>query len=87
MLPTEGCVCFFCIFFMIFVLCRAQLFLAGDEPELAYQDILEVLTDNPRDFSALCVKAKCLFMKGEFEKSLVLWHHVNRVRENVTEVG
>ena len=68
-------------------LLRAQLFLAGGEAEQALQDIVEVLKVDPRDFSALCVKAKCMFMKGEFEKSLVIWHHVNMIRAHVAEVG
>ena len=66
---------------------RAQLFLAGDEPGLACQDILEVLKAEPKDFTATCVKAKCMFMMGDFEKSLLIWHSANKIRGNMVEVS
>ena len=63
------------------------MFLAGDEPELAYEDILEVLKEDPKDFVATCVKAKCMFRMGDFEKSLVIWQNAKKIRANVVEVG
>ena len=65
---------------------RAQLFLSGDDPRLAYEDILEVLKDEPEDFFATCVQAKCMFMMGDFEKCLMVWHKANKIRGNVVEV-
>ena len=65
---------------------RSQLFLLGDEPQLAFEDILEVLKDDPEDFSAICAKARCLFTMGEFEKSLMVWHQARKMRSNVLEV-
>ena len=62
------------------------MFLTGDEPGLAYEDILEVHKDDPEDFFATCVKAKCMFMMGDFEKSLVVWHQARKIRGNVVEV-
>ena len=66
---------------------RAQLLLNGDEPNLAYDDILEVLKENPDDFIATCVKAKCMYMMGDFEKCLLVWHKARKIRGNIAEVN
>ena len=60
--------------------------LLGDSPKLAYEDTLEVLKEDPDDFFAICVKAKCMYMMGDFEKSLMVWHKARKIRPNVQEV-
>ena len=60
--------------------------LVGGAPKLAYEDTQEVLNDNPEDFFALCVKAKCMFMLADYEKSLMAWHKARKIRPNVKEV-
>ena len=48
--------------------------------------LIEVLKEDPEDFLATCVKAKCLFMMGDFEMSLMVWHKARKMRGNVGEV-
>ena len=80
---------------------RAQLMVVANEPKMALEDIKEVLKDEPEDFLAICTKvviytfllynissyqAKCMFLVGDFEKSLVVWHKAKQLRGNTTEV-
>ena len=71
----------------ILITCRAELLLLGGAPKLAYEDTQEVLKDDPEDFFALCVKAKCMFMMADYEKSLMTWHKARKIRPNVKEVS
>ena len=58
----------------------------GDAPELAYADVVEVLSEDPDDFIATCVKARCMFLMGDFERSLMVWYKARKMRGNVVEV-
>ena len=65
---------------------RSQLLLMGDAPELALGDVEEVLQEEPKNFQATCVKAQCMFLIGDFEQSLMVWHKARMIRANVQEV-
>ena len=62
------------------------MLLMADAPELAYADVVEVLNEDPDDFLATCVKAKCMFLMGDFERSLLVWYKARKMRGNVVEV-
>ena len=58
----------------------------GDAPEVAYADVVEVLSEDPDDFLATCVKGRCMFLMGDFERSLMVWYKARKMRGNVVEV-
>ena len=65
---------------------RAELLLLGDVSDMAYEDTVEVLKDEPENFFGTCVKAKSMFRMGNFEKSLMIWHKAEKLRPNMQEV-
>ena len=58
----------------------------GDVPELADADVVEVLSEDLDDYLATCVKVKCMFLIGDFERSLMVWYKARKMRGNVGEV-
>ena len=48
--------------------------LQAKEPKMALEDLASVLKDEPNNFVAICTEAHCMFLVGNFEKSLMVWH-------------
>ena len=48
--------------------------LQAKEPKMALEDLASVLRDEPNNFVAICTEAHCMFLVGNFEKSLMVWH-------------
>ena len=76
------------IFINICTVPRAELFLMGNAPDLACRDVVEILKEDPDNFVATCIKARCMFLMGDFVMSLMVWHQARKMRGkgNVKEV-
>merc|ERR1711923_165629 len=60
---------------------RAKLMLEAKEPLTALEDLQEVLVEDPNNIEVFCTQAKCMFLIGDFEKSLLLWHKAKKLRK------
>ena len=75
--------------------------MTANQPKLALSDVEQVLKEDSDIFPAICTqvrpccyyfsskassKAQCLFLLGDFEKSLVVWHKAKKLRGNTPEV-
>jgi len=68
------------------LLLRSKLMLMGNEPALALEDLKEVMSEEPDSIPGWIIKAKCMFLISDFEKSLVYWHKAKKLREGSQEV-
>ena len=59
---------------------RAKLQLMLHKPKEALEDVLKVLKWRSSDFEGLCVHAEIFHQLGQFEKSLLVWHRVKKIR-------
>ena len=50
------------------------------KPKEALEDVLKVLKWRSSDFEGLCVHAEIFHQLGQFEKSLLVWHRVKKIR-------
>ena len=73
--------CLFCV--------RAKFQLMLHKPKEALEDVLKVLKWRPNDFDGLCIHANIFHQLGKFERSLLVWHRVKKIRPrcNLVRVG
>ena len=50
------------------------------KPKEALEDVLKVLKWRPNDFDGLCIHANIFHQLGQFERSLLVWHRVKKIR-------
>jgi len=53
---------------------------------MALEDLDEVLLEDPDYIEVFCTQAKCMYLIGDYEKSLVLWHKAKKMRQKQPEV-
>ena len=51
-----------------------------DAHELAFKDAIEVLKEEPENFIATSIKARCLYLTGAFEQCLLVWHKAKKIQ-------
>lgn len=64
---------------------RAECYLAVGDHTSAMEDAEDSLEEDPLFIKGMLMKAEALYMKGEFEYSLMYFHRGNRIRPEMSE--
>ena len=78
MSQTEVTIILKLLNYLIFYRAKFQLML--HKPKDALEDVLKVLKWRPNDFDGLCIHANIFHQLGQFERSLLVWHRVKKIR-------